>query len=256
MNTVEPSALATYYGDDFYKGQVQPSLRAARIYMGLLWRHLQPRSVVDVGCGRGSWLAACRELGSTSLYGLDGDWNTQSAMIDVTIRFRAVDLNEPFTVDEKVDLAISVEVAEHLKPSASKQFVESLTRAADVVVFGAAYKGQGGTNHINEQRHSFWARLFLAKGFVPFDLFRPAVWGNDRIHYWYRQNTFLYVKRESAAAAALGAAGLSAIPDIVFVDCIHPDLYESHAGIVLSFRTHLRDILPSLARAIRRRVRR
>jgi len=94
---------------------------------------------------------------------------------------------------------MSLEVAEHLEPATAPQFVNSLATASDVVLFSAAYTQQGGTNHINEQPHSYWAGLFAGHAFAPFDLFRPVFWGNDEICFWYRQNVFLYVKRESAA---------------------------------------------------------
>jgi SAM-dependent methyltransferase len=255
MQKAVPAKLAGLYDNEFYKDQVAPSLGAARLILGHLWTYLQPESVVDVGCGRGSWLAACHELGSATLIGLDGDWNSQAAMIDPAIRFRAVDLNQPFALDRRVDLAISVEVAEHLEPASSTQFVNCLTEASDMVVFGAAYEGQGGTNHINEQRHSWWARLFSANRYVPFDLFRPYFWSHERIHFWYRQNTFLYVRQDSGPYGALRARGISELPDVGFVDCIHPLLYGAKAGLSVSFRTHVNDLFPSLVRAVRRRLR-
>ena len=38
---------------------------------------LNPKSVVDVGCGRGSWLKAFKEKGAVKLVGYDGSWNNQ-----------------------------------------------------------------------------------------------------------------------------------------------------------------------------------
>jgi len=85
------------------------------------------------------WLKeACHELGATQLLGLDGDWNTQSSMIDSAIEFRSIDLNKPFSIPEKVDLTICVEVAEHLAPRIATQFIQCLT--SDVVLFSAAFE--------------------------------------------------------------------------------------------------------------------
>jgi SAM-dependent methyltransferase len=254
MEKFMPSSPAVVYDDNFYKRQVLASLRSARIVLRHLWRYLEPNSVLDVGCGRGSWLLACRELGSSHLFGLDGDWNSQAAMMHSDIQFRGIDLNQPFYVGEKVDLAMSLEVAEHLEPSSSKQFVDCLTKASDSVLFSAAYIGQGGTNHINERRHSWWAHLFLEKDYVPFDLFREAVWGDERVHPWYRQNTFLYVKRHGRAYEKLKSSGVSEVGNISFLDCIHPGFYEGKVGIDVSFRVHVKDLIPSLLRAIRRRI--
>lgn len=251
MDNATTSALGQYYGDNWYEDHVAASLDSGRLVLGHLWQYLQPASVLDVGCGRGSWLAACRELGAETLIGLDGPWNSQAAMIEPAIQFRAVDLNQPFALDAPVELAMSVEVAEHLEPSSSERLIECLTSASEVVVFGAAYVEQGGTHHINERRHSFWAKLFAARGFAVFDLFRPNFWDDARLPFWYRQNTFLYVKRNSRAFERLTAAGLHELRNIAFTDCVHPELFDAKAGVTISFRQVVRQFVPSLARSIR-----
>src|SRR5206468_2560342 len=88
-----------------------------------------------------------------------------------------------------------------------------------------AYIEQGGANHINEQPHTYWARLFKDEGFAPFDLFRPIFWGNSDIEFWYQQNTFVYVKSDSKLHEQFGFAGYRPMTNIAFMDCVHPDLY-------------------------------
>ena len=99
-------------------------------------------------------------------------------MIDSAIKFRSIDLNEPFSIPQKVDLTICLEVAEHLEPRISPQFTQCLTETSDVVLFSAAFLNEGGANHINEQQHSYWAKLFAGRDYYPFDFFRPVFWGN------------------------------------------------------------------------------
>jgi SAM-dependent methyltransferase len=245
--------LSKLYGVSYYKTQVSESLESARIYLKFLWQFFRPASVLDVGCGRGAWLEACHELGSKSLFGFDGDWNNQSLMSDPAIQFQSIDLNKPFSVPEKVDLAMTLEVAEHLEPSAAPQFVKCLTDTADAVLFSAAYTGQGGINHLNEQPPTYWARLFAQHQFVPFDLFRPVFWGNEKVCFWYRQNAFLYVKSNSAIWRELGTCGFKEIVDTSFMNCVHPDLYNYKLAARPSFSSHLRDLAPSFWRAIKRR---
>jgi hypothetical protein len=249
--------LASHYGENFYQDQGEESLRSARIVARYLWNYLQPASVIDIGCGRGHWLKAFGELGSQCLVGLDGDWNSQSQMTDPAIRFRAVDLNQRFAADEKAELAISMEVAEHLPATSASLFVESLTGTSDAVLFSAAYTWQGGTNHLNERPHTYWAQLFGERGFVPFDLFRPALWGNDEVAFWYRQNAFLYCKRDSASYRALQSKGCAEMTELSFMDCIHPEMYNLRCRrIDVGFMEHVKDIGPSLFRALRRRMKR
>jgi hypothetical protein len=248
--------LSGLYGEDYYEHQVEESLRSARIVLARLWEYWASASVADVGCGRGAWLKACHELGSTVLLGFDGSWNSQAQMIDGAIQFNSIDLNRPFAVQHPADLAMSLEVAEHLEPSSSSQFVGCLCSASDTVLFSAAYPGQGGTNHLNERARTYWAALFRERGYVPFDLFRPVLWGNEQVGYFYRQNTFLYCAEGGASCNRIRAAGCSEQKETAFMDCVHPVLYEMRRRrIEVGFTEHLLDAVPSLCRAIRRRVR-
>lgn len=214
------------YGDDFYAKQMQASYESAKVYVDLLFRIFAPATVVDVGCGRGTWLKAFGEAGAKRLVGLDGRWNSQDNMADAAIAFTAVDLNQRLSMPgtDRFDVAMSLEVAEHLEPDSSATFVESLTRLSDVVLFGAAFPGQGGANHINEQLPSYWARLFHERGYAPFDVFRPLVWNDDRVCFWYRQNAFLYIREGSEAWETMRAQGLFPMRDTAFMNCVHPEL--------------------------------
>ena len=224
------TALEKVYGDDFYKYQIDASLRSAVKYVDLLSSLFKPDSVVDVGCGRGTWLKAFKEKGASKLVGYDGTWNAQENMIDQLIVFHGVDLNEPLRISdsERYDLAMSLEVAEHLEPTSAQEFIEELTKLSDVVLFGAAYTKQGGTNHVNEQPHTYWAKIFLLFNYVPYDLFRPIVWGDKEIPFWYQQNTFLYVRENTPISTLLINAGYNPMQNISFMDCVHPILYENH----------------------------
>ena len=77
------------YNNDFYKNQVDDSYKSASIVTNHLSKIFIPNSVADVGCGRGTWLKAFKELGTKHLVGFDGDWNTQEQMIDQSINFFA-----------------------------------------------------------------------------------------------------------------------------------------------------------------------
>jgi hypothetical protein len=152
-------------------------------------------------------------------------------------------------------LVISVEVAEHLQPSSSKLFIESLTNGSNAVLFGAAYSGQGGDGHINERPHSYWAKIFIAQGYSPFDLFRPYFWGNNEVCSWYRQNVFLYIKKCTNCYVKISSEiGHLEFREIGFMDCIHPDLYDRYVGTSIGVKSHVKDFVPSLLRTIRRRI--
>lgn len=213
------------YDQGFYDWQMSGSYRSAKIFLGHLFQYGIPSSVLDFGCGRGTWLAACAEFNIQTLLGVDGPWNSQEQMMNPAIRFIPADLNKAFASPTKVDLAISLEVAEHVEPESSENFVNSLVGAADAILFGAAFTGQPGTHHVNTRPHSFWVEKFLAQGYVYFDLFRPAFWDNDQVEPWYRQNTFLFVRPSHSYYNKLTAAGHQAHTTPSFVNCVHPWLY-------------------------------
>ena len=94
------TTLARFYGDEFYEKQVGASLTSAMAYAALLAPLFRPASVVDLGCGRGTWLKAFKDIGASKLVGYDGNWNTQRNMIDPSIVFRSANLNEPICTAE------------------------------------------------------------------------------------------------------------------------------------------------------------
>jgi SAM-dependent methyltransferase len=212
------------YTAEFYDGLSQGSLDSARIYLGHLFAAWTPQSVIDVGCGTGPWLAACEEQGVPRLVGLDGDWIKPDMILSKAAEFRTTNLQDGF-VAERFELAISMEVAEHLPPESSEKFFGSLARLSDAILFSAAFCGQPGTNHINTRPHSFWAKKFLDDGYGLFDMFRPQFWSDARVFPWYRQNTFLYVKPAHQLYGLLLANGHRPSIDAGFVDCVHPWLY-------------------------------
>jgi SAM-dependent methyltransferase len=236
------------YGDSFYDW-LEGSLMSARLVLGHLFNFYQPNSVLDVGCGKGTWLKACQELGATDLVGIDGPWNKQENLIDPRIAFKAVDLNARFSPDHRFDLAISLEVAEHLKPESASQFVDTLANASDIVLFGAAVKGQGGTGHINEQPQSYWGRLFTERNYAVVDIFRPLLWSNPHIHFHYRQNAFLYVKKENRLLDNLRSRGIPEMNGLGFMDCFHPELYDRYLSGERDF-AHRAPILVKFAKLL------
>src|SRR5262245_11052980 len=129
-------------------------------------------SVVDVGCGRGAWLRAFRENGVEVIAGMDGDHIATSKLLIEPLSFRCVDLTKPLRSTEKYDLAVCLEVVEHLPSTAGRSLIASLTSVAPLVLFSAAIPGQRGTGHINEQWPPYWQSIFAGHGYVRLDPIR------------------------------------------------------------------------------------
>ena len=110
--------------------------------------------------------------------GLGGSWvdrNLLKEYIDEG-EFLAVDLECKINYVKKYDLAISLEVPEHLSSDSAAIFVENLVNASDVILFSAAIPLQGGQNHINEQWVEFWQAEFVKYDYVFYDLIRKKIW--------------------------------------------------------------------------------
>jgi SAM-dependent methyltransferase len=218
--------LSRMYDEGFYSAQVSGSLHSARTILPLIFTTVRPLSVVDIGCGQGAWLAAAEELGSTTLRGVDGPWVDPARLMSRRIVFSHVNLEQDIEIQDRFDLCICMEVAEHLFPQRSTAFVHALCALSDVVLFSAAIRLQGGTNHVNEQWQSYWADLFAARGFDCCDVIRPRIWDDRSIPSWYRQNALLYVARSHPARDTwTGSAALRGPLDIV-----HPEIYEGNLG--------------------------
>lgn len=166
--------------------QTRPVIQAsAAAVVPLLVDLFEPETVYDVGCGEGWWMAEFDRLGCDV-------WGTDGPHVDPPAGgFTARDLEQRLAAD-RVDLAISLEVAEHLSPSRADSFVADLCQLAPIVVFSAAVPGQGGAGHLNEQWPAYWARRFAEHGYAGSGALRWGIWDDDRIAPWYRQNLLVF----------------------------------------------------------------
>ena len=226
------------YTEEFYlKLKGEEVVYSAEKTLSVVIEKLPPvSSVVDVGCGVGTWLSSFAKLqdGEVDLLGIDGPWVDPGLLVIPEEKFLAADLSvEMPSVSGKYDLAISLEVAEHLPPERAEAFVGFLTGMSDFVLFSAAIPFQGGTNHFNEQWQDYWADLFERKGYVPADFIRPVLWSDDRIPVHYRQNTILYLRERR-----LEELDLPGLPDRRLLSLCHPECYSKHTspGVRRAFR--------------------
>jgi len=186
----------TTYNDSFFKEQKQRSRRAAELVLPELLSLITVKSVVDFGCGIGTWLSVFKTLGVDRIKGLDGFGGRTSQLQIDRDQFQEADLSKPIDLGQTYDLAMSLEVAEHLPFESSELFVETLCRHSDMILFSAAIPRQDGVGHINEQWQEFWAELFVDRGYVPCLGIRERIWSQDGIPSYYKQNMILYVKQQ------------------------------------------------------------
>jgi 2-polyprenyl-3-methyl-5-hydroxy-6-metoxy-1,4-benzoquinol methylase len=179
------------YDQAFYKKIAETARRSARQIVPTVLAYIEPKSVIDIGCGTGTWLSVFCENGITEILGVDGDFVPKGMLEIPSAQYVAFDLKHPFQCARRFDLVVSLEVAEHLPSHCAASFVASLVRLGPAVLFSAAIPGQGGTHHINEQWQDYWAELFTRHDYLPIDCVRREVWNNSEVAWWYSQNTLL-----------------------------------------------------------------
>ena len=180
------------YEEAYFNRRKNLSFSSAKKILGIVDDFYSFSSAVDFGCGTGTWLKACIELGCQTIQGFDGFADPNSLCISSEY-FSQKLLGERIDLAKTYDLAICLEAAEHVEEKFSDLIVENLTNSSDVILFSAAIPGQGGTNHVNEQPPQYWAEKFANHGYDQFDVIRPLIWDEDDIAWWYKQNTFLYI---------------------------------------------------------------
>jgi SAM-dependent methyltransferase len=185
-------AMQTEYTSKYYDTWLPISRSSAATIVPLIIDLVSPRSVVDVGCGSGVWLEQFRNAGIADIRGIDGPWVDPGRLHFPAESFQAWDLTQPIHPDRRFELAVSLEVAEHLPSEVADEFVASLVRLSPTVLFSAAIPGQGGANHVNEQWPEYWVRRFARHSYVAVDAVRPAVWEETDVAPFYAQNSAIF----------------------------------------------------------------
>jgi hypothetical protein len=129
-------------------------------------------------------------------HGYDGEYVNRKDLIIDPERFHKIDLEKQNVIDAKSDLALCIEVGEHIPERRARHLINILVNLAPVVLFSAALPGQGGTHHVNEQWPSFWQALFSQHNYLRIDTIRPKIWLNNNIEWWYKQNLVLYANKD------------------------------------------------------------
>ena len=174
------------------------------------------RSLLDVGSGTGTWLLAAQRRGIADVMGLDGiPTEDRSLCVDKSL-VKVTDLRQPVDLGRKFDVALCLEVAEHLPEDCAETIVGTLCRHADLIVFSAGAPHQDGDHHVNCQWPDYWQALFNAEGYACHDDLRHVMWDDQAVEPWYRQNIFSVTRNRDLAGKE------PRIPRV-----IHPDMMSS-----------------------------
>src|SRR4051812_17504617 len=108
--------------------------RAAAIVLPLLFKLYQPASLLDVGCGLGSWMAVAAALGVKECVGVDAPPVPKDKLFVPEKTVLEHNLTAPFSLGRRFDLVLCLEVIEHLPESSEDTLLKTITEHADVVL--------------------------------------------------------------------------------------------------------------------------
>ena len=237
---MEDRAVTNIYNSNSF-GDRSGSIESAKIIAPIITRMINPNSVVDLGCGTGEFLSIFRYKGINDILGIDGPWINKEKLMIPAKNFFTYDLNKKLRINRRFDLAISLEVAEHIPKFKAEIFIDNLVALSNVILFSAAIPYQGGLYHRNEQWPNYWAKIFRKKNYVPVDCIRMKIWNNKQVNYWYCQNTILYVSKDYLNSNEIKFDNILYQNDVPGL--IHPELYLNRQSFVNYLMSRLPDKL-------------
>lgn len=219
--------------------------RSAAAVVPILTDLISPERVIDVGGGEGWW---AREFAARGCLATCVDESVPEGPVRLErfLAFLHADLeSDPLGTLNLADtlgtfdLAVSLEVAEHLSPPAGQRLITTLCALAPVVVFSAAIPGQGGHGHLNEQWPDYWARQFEDRGFQVSGELRWRIWTYEHVEPWYRQNLLVAVNRERVDPDVWSYLGNELFGEHAMdepIRVVHPAFYESRCAELAGIR--------------------
>lgn len=226
---------SSVYTPEFYNRISNWSLKSAKVIVPFIIDLFHPLSVIDIGCGDGTWLNVFVENGIDDIFGIDGEYVSSDILKIPQERFLKLDINNPIKLNRKFDIAICFEVAEHLEKTSSEVLVHSITQLSDFVVFSAAIPYQPGDNHINPQWPEYWISLFNQRGYSLINSLKFRTWDEPDVAYFYKQNILTFSRDQRLVESTkleLEYEKYRHLP----VNIIHPELFVNIANKTIGSR--------------------
>lgn len=187
------------YNTKFFEKNLKWNIPIAYELVGILIKYFNPHSVVDVGCGNAEFLWQFQKRG-IEIKGYEGSHFALEKSLVNKKYIELFDIRSLINSLQKYDLALCLEVAEHIEKPYSEILVDNLANLSDTVIFTAASPGQGGHFHINEQPKEFWINIWNKKGFRYFDELTETIkeeFKTKNILSWYYNNLMVFKRYQN-----------------------------------------------------------
>ncbi len=157
------------YSDKYYKRHFIQYREWENKIGEYIFNVFNTKSVLDLGCGVGSYLEGLYISGCKDLLGIELNFNNAKKYLvnDISSFVIEGDVTKEINLDRKFDCVISFEVGEHINPNGMNTFINNITSYANkYIIFTAAGPGQRGTGHINLTEKKIWIKEIVSKGFL------------------------------------------------------------------------------------------
>lgn len=191
--------MNTPYSDEFFAKTFRQGKAAAEKLLPL-FDDLEffPDTVVDIGGGAGGWLIPFADRGAEVTL-VDQVNPAIQVELDNRVRYLPSNLENEGDVAgiPGSELAICVEVLEHLSAQAASRVLNQVSKSSETVIFSAAWDGQGGEHHINERPMEDWLEEWVNRDFVVADVIRSRM---NSLPRYYQTNLVLLTQNRDLAA--------------------------------------------------------
>jgi len=190
--------LDSIYTEDYFSSSLDPMwLMDIELISETIYRTLNPKSVIDVGCGVGAYLYYLNKHG-VEIEGIEGSNAAFKALMAPQNVVRKLDLRliSSYKPKRKYDLAMCIEVLEHINPKHADMVLDFLCEASDTILISAASPGQGGRYHMNEQTSEYWISKMKKRGYN-LDLsttseIKKEIAGKIKVVTWIPKNLLIF----------------------------------------------------------------
>lgn len=204
------------YSRSFYNKVASRADVASQISADIISTLFNVKSLADIGCGSGIWTRNfCLKLKEIeTIYALDLElpervYLDDASMIKCQVHHIAQNLDSnPLLPFHEVDLTICLEVLEHLESETAIELMIEFGKKTKYLLFSAAIPGQGGTHHINERPYEYWYSQLRENGFIPFDVVRPKLKGQD-VPSYYKYNIIFWINTSKVTDKEIETIGMN-----------------------------------------------
>lgn len=156
-----------YWTSNSLKGHVYDNGLGTALLNLLPYLHV--RTIADLGCGPGWYVAMLRRNGY-DVQGYDGNPAVEemsSLFFEDGFYCQNVDLTEELEAEEPFDMVISLEVGEHIPERWESIYIDNLTRnARSYILMSWAVEGQPGDGHVNGRSNEYVINQMKSRGYT------------------------------------------------------------------------------------------